>query len=226
MTLLPAINKERGTGFVKGSSGVIRFPGCGLSEAGYRRLRRTSLGANIIWSGRQPKGENLHITDAGEFVAYFERIRARTRRVIERIPRDRIDWTHSEGKFTFADLIRHIGATERYMFAENVRGRKSCYPGHGSELAQGYDEVLRYLDECHRQSIDIFVKLSNKDLLSKCQTPGGHPITVWKWLRAMVEHEIHHRGQIYMMLGILGVDTPPLYGLTEEEVRAASRQAP
>jgi len=40
---------------------------------------------------------------------------------------------------------------------------------------------------------------------------------------AMVEHEIHHRGQIYLMLGMLEVDTPPLYGLTAEEVRERSR---
>jgi uncharacterized damage-inducible protein DinB len=53
-------------------------------------------------------------------------------------------------------------------------------------------------------------------------TPAGTPITVWKWLRAMVEHEAHHRGQIYLMLGMLGVETPPLYGLTSEEVRARS----
>ncbi|HSS79513.1 MAG TPA: DinB family protein [Thermoanaerobaculia bacterium] len=33
---------------------------------------------------------------------------------------------------------------------------------------------------------------------------------------------MHHRGQIYLMLGILGVPTPPLYGLTSEEVLARS----
>ena len=44
----------------------------------------------------------------------------------------------------------------------------------------------------------------------------------WKWLRAMAEHEAHHRGQIYLMLGMLEVPTPPLYGLTSEEVRARS----
>ena len=56
----------------------------------------------------------------------------------------------------------------------------------------------------------------------KCTTPAGIPMTTWKWLRAMVEHEVHHRGQIYLMLGMLGVETPPLYGLTEEEVRERS----
>ena len=47
-------------------------------------------------------------------------------------------------------------------------------------------------------------------------------MAVWKWLRAMVEHEVHHRGQIYMILSLLGIPTPPLYGLTSEEVRARS----
>jgi uncharacterized damage-inducible protein DinB len=38
----------------------------------------------------------------------------------------------------------------------------------------------------------------------------------------MIEHEAHHRGQLYLMLGMHGVDTPPIYGLTSEEVRARS----
>ena len=36
----------------------------------------------------------------------------------------------------------------------------------------------------------------------------------------MIEHEAHHRGQIYFMLGMLQVPTPPLYGLTEPEIIA------
>ena len=41
--------------------------------------------------------------------------------------------------------------------------------------------------------------------------------------RARVEHEVHHRGQIYIYLGMLGVKTPALYGLTSEEVKARSQ---
>jgi uncharacterized damage-inducible protein DinB len=41
----------------------------------------------------------------------------------------------------------------------------------------------------------------------------------------MIEHEVHHRGQIYLILGMLGVETPPIYGLTSEEVRARSSPA-
>jgi uncharacterized damage-inducible protein DinB len=59
-------------------------------------------------------------------------------------------------------------------------------------------------------------------MAGKCATPAGTPITTSKWLRAMVEHEAHHRGQVYLMLGVLGVKPPQLFGLTEEEVRARS----
>lgn len=34
----------------------------------------------------------------------------------------------------------------------------------------------------------------------------------------MMEHEIHHRGQLYTYLGILNIKTPPIFGLTSEEV--------
>ena len=152
------------------------------------------------------------------FLRYFENIRKRTVRVVDCIPPEHIEWTHQEGKFTLGDLVRHVSAAERYMFAENAQGKPSRYPGHGPDLAQGYDAVRRYLDQMHAESMEIFGRLTDDDLRGKCTPPGGISMTVWKWLRAMVQHEVHHRAQIYLMLGMLEVETPPLYGLTEEEV--------
>jgi uncharacterized damage-inducible protein DinB len=76
--------------------------------------------------------------------------------------------------------------------------------------------------EKNAEAQEIFAALTPEDLERKCVTPGGTEMAVWKWLRAMVEHEVHHRGQIYMILSLLGIPTPPLYGLTSEEVRARS----
>lgn len=157
------------------------------------------------------------------FLEYFGKIRERTLRVIRAIPPERIDWTYRAGKFTFADLIRHLASIERYMYAENVQLKPSRYPGHGKELADGYDEVLEFLNRMHAESMEIFRTLTDEDLQKRCQTPGGAEITVWKWLRAMIEHEVHHRGQIYLYLGMLDTPAPPLYGLTSEEVLERSR---
>ena len=91
-------------------------------------------------------------------------------------------------------------------------------------LADGYDAVVDYLDRMHAGTVEIIRGLSPAELARQCATPAGTPITTWKWLRAMVEHEIHHRAHVYMMLQMLRVPTPPIYGLTSEEVYARSVQ--
>jgi uncharacterized damage-inducible protein DinB len=165
----------------------------------------------------------MEIRTIQPFLQYFGNVRERTMRVARCIPPDKMDWSYAPGKFTLGDLLRHIAVTERYMFAENVQGRTSRYTSHGKEFADGRDNVFAFMERLHAEAMEIFAKLSDEDLQGKCRNVGGTDITVWKWLRSMTEHEIHHRGQIYLYLGILGVPTPPLYGLTSEEVRARGR---
>ena len=166
----------------------------------------------------------MEIREIAPFLDYYEKLRQRTLRVVDLIPAESLEWTYRPGKFTAGDLVRHLGAIERYLYAENVQGKPSRYPGHGRELADGLEAVRRFFDRAHAESMEIFGKLTNEDLQRKCATPAGFPITTWKWLRSLVEHEIHHRGQLYLYLGMLGVQAPPLYGLTSEEVFARSER--
>jgi uncharacterized damage-inducible protein DinB len=165
---------------------------------------------------------SMEVTDIATFLRYFENIRERTRRVVLSVPAEQFDFSYREGKFTFADLVRHVAATERYMWAENVQGKPSSYPGHGRELADGHVNVLAWFERMHQESMSIFGRLTNDDLVRPCTTPGGAQISVGKWLRAMVEHEVHHRGEMFIYLGLMGVPAPKLFGLTSEEVKARS----
>ena len=164
----------------------------------------------------------MEITNLDTFLEYLDKVRGRTVRVVKCIPPEKLEWSFAEGKFTLGDLVRHLAAIERYMFVECVMGRPSRYPGHGRELADGFQNVLAYLVRMHAESVAELQTLTPERLKAKCKTPDGAEISSWKWLRAMVEHEAHHRGQIYLYLALLGVKTPPLYGLTSEEVRARS----
>jgi uncharacterized damage-inducible protein DinB len=167
----------------------------------------------------------MQIENLDVFLDYLDKVHQRTMRVVRCIPPDKLDWTFQAGKFTLGDLLRHMAAIERYMFAETIAGKPSRYDGCGKELADGYESVIMLMERMHRESVEIFSRLSPDDLNRKCATPDGAQITVWKWLRSMVEHEIHHRGQIYLYLAMLGVPTPPLYGLTSEQVRERSVHA-
>jgi uncharacterized damage-inducible protein DinB len=158
-----------------------------------------------------------------DFLDYWPSFRARTHRVVECIPPDRLEWAPAEDRWSLGDITRHLAGVERWMWAESVHGRPTRYPGHGAELASGFAPVVAYLDHHHRESMDLFRSLTPEQWSGKCLTPAGTSITTWKWLRAMIEHEAHHRGQLYMMLGLLGVHTPPIFGLTEEEVLAKTK---
>jgi uncharacterized damage-inducible protein DinB len=162
----------------------------------------------------------MGIRDLATFLDYLASVHKRTRRVIECIPANDLEWTPAPNKFTFGDIVRHLAGIERWMYGETVQGRPSLYRSHGRELADGYDAVLANYDKLHEESKAIFSSLTDQQLNGKCLTPAGTPITTWKWLRAMLEHEAHHRGQLYLMLGMRGVTTPPIYGLTSEQVAA------
>ena len=147
-------------------------------------------------------------------------MRERTRRVAACIPDDQIEWTYRPGAFTLGDLVRHIAVAEREIWAETLHDRPMRYTTHGRELADGKDAILALLDRFHAESLDQFRALTPEMLESKCTTPAGSAMTRWKWLSLMPEHEIHHRGQIYTMLGVLGVAVPSLYGMTADQVKA------
>lgn len=163
----------------------------------------------------------LEITTVGALLDYVEKVRQRTINLIRVVPPDSLDWSYMPGKFSIGDQIRHIATIERYLYAETVAGRKSAYRGCGKELADGYDEVLAFFDELHGQSLEIFSRLSDENLKMHLSA-GKVEMRVWKWMRLMIEHEIHHRGELYIYLNLLGVKTPPMFGMSAEEVESAS----
>jgi uncharacterized damage-inducible protein DinB len=167
----------------------------------------------------------MEVTRVAPFLECLDRVHERTRRVVRLVPDDDLEWHAGPDRFTPGDLIRHLAGIERFMWAENVHGRPSTYPGHSRELADGLAATLAYYDALHAESRALFAQLSDARLSEKCATPAGTPITVGKWLRAMIEHEAHHRGQLYFILGLRGVATPPIYGLTSEQVHAKSMTA-
>jgi uncharacterized damage-inducible protein DinB len=161
----------------------------------------------------------MEITTIQPFLEYFERVRERTMKLVKCIPPEKLEWRYREDKFTLGDLARHLVAIERYLFAESVRGGRNAYPGCGRELADGYENVLRFMDSMHAESMAIFSTIKDDDLHQKVLAADGSSITMWKLLRSMIEHEAHHRGEMYVYLGMLGVAVPPLYGLTSEQVQ-------
>ena len=163
----------------------------------------------------QPPAMPIRLVD---LLRAVDTARGRTARLAALIPESALDWAPAPGAYTCADIVRHLAATERYMFVEIAVGGASRYPGHDRRLAYGKEGVLAYLDTLHEQSMILLRTLDEDALERRVTTPTGAQIPTWRWLQLMTEHESHHRGQLYLMLRLLGVETPPLFGLTEEQL--------
>ncbi len=156
------------------------------------------------------------------FLAYFEKTRQATVRIIKSIPPEQLDWSYLPGKFTFGDLIRHIAAIERNVFAEVALGNRPNYKGCGKELADGYELTMVYFNQMHLQSVEIFKTISERHLKQKVKSLDGTEVELGNFLRALIVHEIHHRAAMCIYLNLLGVQSPPVLGLTEEQVKLIS----
>lgn len=165
----------------------------------------------------------MEVKSINTFLSYFERMHGITEKVINTIPPDKLEWSYMPGKFTLGDLVRHIAAIERYVFAEVVMGKKPAYKGCGKELADGYDEVMNYYHKMHEETVEILSALSDEDLLRKVPSLDGTMIEMGNFLRALIVHETHHRGAMCIYLNLLGVQTPPILGFSEQQVIAVSR---
>lgn len=167
----------------------------------------------------------MEINTITSFLSYYDKIREGTNQIIQVIPKDKMDWTYKPGKFTIADVVRHIAAIERNVFAELINGNPPSYKGCAKELADGYDNVIEYFNEMHSQSMQIFRTLNDVDLNRKIVTLSGIETKIGSFLRALIVHEIHHRGALCIYLNLLDIKTPPIFGLTAEQVIQKSKSS-
>jgi len=159
------------------------------------------------------------IQHLSEFINYFESIRRRTLHYIRTIPPDRLVWSPKPGEFTYAELIRHLIATEQ-LFVDVVRTGRWKYPGHQAEPSDSLDSLIALLTSTHAAAMASLAKLNDAILSESRPTLSSTPISAWRILMMMVEHEIHHRSQIAMYLSLMGVEPPQIYGLGVEDVIA------
>lgn len=158
------------------------------------------------------------LRDIDEFVRYFDGVRRRTLNYVRTLPPDRVDWAPRSGEFTCGDIIRHLAAAEAMFVGVVVDGRWR-YSGH-ADGPRDLDALLAQLDAVHTASMDRLRGLPPAALDEPRPSLQGPPAKAWRWLMALVEHEVHHRSQLAVYLADMGVAPPQIYGLGVEDVIA------
>jgi uncharacterized damage-inducible protein DinB len=153
----------------------------------------------------------------------IQREAATTRRVLERVPEDKLTWKPHARSHTLGQLANHIamipgslsGLAQVDVF--DVSNAKFDPPMPGS-----VKEVLSTLDAGVKVAEDYVRSLSDSALdASWRMTAGGKEvmnIPRLEFLRAiLLNHWYHHRGQLSVYLRMLDVPVPSIYGPSADE---------
>lgn len=101
----------------------------------------------------------------------------------------------------------HIANAELGWFRYAVTGELEEWPGEFS--VNDYPTLERMkelLTEVHDWTEDFIADLSVDDYQRMIEVPWGEKIPLGWILWHVLEHEIHHRGELSLILGLLGRD--------------------
>lgn len=139
--------------------------------------------------------------------AAFRRVRGVTMVALERVPLDRLEWAPAPGTYTCAGLARHMAVVPSF-YIEVMRGRTAKFSEPPPELAPDAAAILGLLRET-RSEWERFLAAASEDQMARIHTmPSGLRFSGRDLAWRLVEHETHHKGQLFTYLRILGIPPP------------------
>ena len=160
------------------------------------------------------------MTIAEIFLKEFDGEMETTRRVLERVPSDRLEWSPHPKSMTLKRLASHVAELATW----GVRIDESSFEV-GTRKRLEFDSVgqlLARFDEAVAASRASIALKSDEDLRERFKvTKGG--TTFFEMSKASVlrrvflNHLIHHRGQLSVYLRCNDVPLPPIYGPSADE---------
>ena len=155
-------------------------------------------------------------------LAEYDHEVATTRRMLERVPDDRIDWKPHERSRSLGELATHLG---------DIPGWGEVILGAGSfdlanlprdvERRASRASVLDHFDGSVSRTRAVMDRPDAEYLARWTLERGGHEMFSMPRLAAfrsfVLGHLIHHRGQFSVYLRLNGVAVPPVYGPSADE---------
>lgn len=146
-----------------------------------------------------------------------------TRRVLERIPGDKLAWKPHAKSMSLGQLAWHIatvpGGVARLAQLErfDASQRKFDVPSPKSveEILTAFDESVREADGCLQAMTDQQAEARWRLMRNDTELLNWPRIGLVR--RIMLNHWYHHRGQLSVYLRFLDVPVPVIYGRSADE---------
>jgi uncharacterized damage-inducible protein DinB len=139
---------------------------------------------------------------------HLERFRAVTLQSLERTPTDKLHWAPLAGLMTFAGQYSHLAHIEQLYVRGLSRAEWRAEPNMIDSPA-GIGELRSSLIDARATTfawLDALALATLDDTVVVPWLPVKWTLRSWLWY--LVEHELHHKGQIAIYLSMCGIEAP------------------
>ena len=161
------------------------------------------------------------------FLQEFDNEAGTTRRVLERVPDDKLTWRPHPKSMSLGELALHVAASPGVIAGwctqaeTSFTGEKPPTPSSTAEILAAHDAGVT----CVKDSLTKVGDEGMKQMWT-AKAGGATLMTMPKQAlaRALVlNHWIHHRGQLSVYLRLIDVPVPSIYGPSADENPFAAR---
>jgi uncharacterized damage-inducible protein DinB len=161
----------------------------------------------------------------------LEHENATTRRVLERVPEDKLSWKPHPKSMSLGELALHVAMSPGYICEGwALQDVVDFGKGGGGKLPSptSTKEILAAHDESVVKTKNALAKLGDEGLRAPWKAVmNGNPVfdlPKAALVRSIVcNHQYHHRGQLSVYLRLLDVPVPSIYGPSADENPMAER---
>ena len=145
--------------------------------------------------------------DTERFMSNWNRIHKETSRVLRSAPDDKLDWRPKEDMFTMRELIGHIPQAEVVLVRSALAGSTQKVP---FDLSRSAEEIANAFDSQHEDLAGEVSTLTAEQWKEEVEF-HGKKLRRGVLLSFVLEHEIHHRGQLFTYYRLAGIEPPNLH---------------
>ncbi len=145
--------------------------------------------------------------DKFQLADFSEAVRESTLKRLRSVPQGLENWRYKDKKMSFSDLACHLLECDNWMFRTlNFERLDPVLESHFiSRSRSEYDGLLAQLSQTGLERSSLIRSYSEEDFRRNVyDTRVCHDVTVW-WIivRGNLDHEIHHRGQLSILLNLV-----------------------
>lgn len=156
------------------------------------------------------------------FLAEWDAEMASSRKLLALVPDDKFDYKPHEKSMSLGRLANHVAEMAGWAEATMTMERLELDAGYQPEIAGTNAALLAKFDKCASSGRAAIAAASDEAFGVKWTLVfGGHEVFSQPRagvLRGMViNHHIHHRGQLAVYLRLLNIPIPGMYGPSADE---------